>query len=93
LRAWTYCGIFAPWKNCWVTETSKYSHNNRITSVYSSLLDDGQRANELLSGSHVTSPRRDIPDTTIGSMWDIFCAVGANQQWHWVFCAVGTEAI
>jgi hypothetical protein len=41
---YSYCGVFAPWKNCWDTETSKHALNNRITSVYSSLLGDGQRA-------------------------------------------------
>jgi hypothetical protein len=75
-----YCG-----KNCWVMETSKHAHNNRITSIYSSLLGDGQCANEL-RGSHVTCPRRDISDTTIGTTWVVFCAVGANQQYNWVFC-------
>jgi hypothetical protein len=24
---------------------------------------------------------------TIGATWDVFCAVGANQQYKWVFCA------
>jgi hypothetical protein len=42
-----YSGVFAAWKNCWVTEASKRALNNRITSVYSSLLGDGQRANEI----------------------------------------------
>jgi hypothetical protein len=50
--AWTalrreQCGVFTPCKNCWVTKTSKHACINRITSVYSSLLGDGQRANEL----------------------------------------------
>jgi hypothetical protein len=45
--------------------------NNRITSVYSSLLGDGQ-----CQWNH-----------TIGAMWDVFCAVGTNQQYNWVFCA------
>jgi hypothetical protein len=45
----------------------KHARNNRITSVYSLLLGDGQCANELISGSHVTCPRCDIPDETIGT--------------------------
>jgi hypothetical protein len=68
-----YCGIFAPWKNCWVTETSKHALNNRITSVYSSML--GQ-------WNHIT-----------GATWDVFCVVGANQQYNWVFCAWSVQRL
>jgi hypothetical protein len=42
-----YSVVFAACKNCWTAETSKHARNNRIASVYSSLLGDGQRANEL----------------------------------------------
>jgi hypothetical protein len=45
--SYKYGGAFAPRKNCWVTETSKHARNNKITSVYSSLLGEGQRANEI----------------------------------------------
>jgi hypothetical protein len=41
------CGVFAPCKNCGSTETSKHARNNKITSVYSSFLGDGQRPNEI----------------------------------------------
>jgi hypothetical protein len=47
-----YCVVFAPCKNCWTTETSKHALTSRMRSVCSSLLGDGQRANEL-SGNHV----------------------------------------
>jgi hypothetical protein len=30
---------------------------------------------------------------TIRTMWEVFCAVRANKQYNWVFCAVGAEVI
>jgi hypothetical protein len=30
---------------------------------------------------------------TISVTWDVFCAVGTNQQYSGVLCAVGAEAI
>jgi hypothetical protein len=41
------CGVFAPCKNCWTTETLKHAPSNRITSFHSSLPGNSQRANEL----------------------------------------------
>jgi hypothetical protein len=76
-----YCIVFAPCKNCWVTETSKHASNNRITSVYSSLLGNGQRAIEIAQWES-----RDL-----SSAWyswrnnrttrDVFCAVGADVMY------------
>jgi hypothetical protein len=31
--------------------------------------------------------------TTIAAAWDVFCAVGTNQEYSGVFCVVGKEAI
>jgi hypothetical protein len=30
---------------------------------------------------------------TIRTTWEVFCAVRANKQYNWVFCAVGAEVI
>jgi hypothetical protein len=70
-------------------ETSKQARNNyeRLQIVALSAPMNS------LSGSHVICPRRDIPDATTGTTWDVFSAVGDSQQWNWVFCAVGAEAI
>jgi hypothetical protein len=48
----------------------------------SSLLGDGQRVNEFTQcESHYLSSAW-YPEATIGTMWDVFCAVGANQQYN-----------
>jgi hypothetical protein len=60
-----YCGVFAPCKNCWATETSKHASSNRITSVYTSLLGDGQNANEL---------------TQVGVTWLFLSVIFLTQQ-------------
>jgi hypothetical protein len=44
---WIHIVAYFPHERTLDTEISKHELSNRITSVYSSLLRDGQRANEI----------------------------------------------
>jgi hypothetical protein len=59
--------VYLPHARTVESRKPRNARNNRITSVYSSLLGAGQCTNEPISGSHVTCPQRDIPDATIGT--------------------------
>jgi hypothetical protein len=86
-----YCGVFAPCKKCWATESAvskQYTYQQWKSGVTQSVsrLRLGKHIHAgawrhtpiVLARSHVTCSRRDIPDATIGTTWDVFCAVGAE---------------
>jgi hypothetical protein len=43
------------------------------------------------SGKHISAAVS--RHATIRTAWEVFCAVGANKQYNWVFCTVSVEVI
>jgi hypothetical protein len=58
----------------------KQTSTEGLLSVRSALLP-------LLRNTEVSTSLRQLVDARIGATWDVFCEVGANQQYNWVFCA------
>jgi hypothetical protein len=86
-----YCGVFPPWGNCWNAETWKHARSNRSTTVCCLLLGNTSAVPTQRRGKHISAAVS--RHATTAAAWDVFCAVSANQEYNWVFCAVGAEAM